>query len=266
MPNGEDNALDEFSQEFPNEVQNNLNEDFPSQNADALDDNSVQQPIENTDVEDVRKNRQHRRTSQRLQSETRALQEIREANIKEAGRLEALSEQRKFLEGTQTQSIDERLITLYGSDENGRKAAQITQSLLEDTAKRARQQALEDFQQSSRDREREIKENNEFIDSQLEALEDESGLDLTSSAPIARKNRAEFLDMVTKFSSKDKNGDVQEYADFNEVFNVFKQTRKSSNNTTNKDLASRGMVRGSSNQQSLTDKTNEKWLLQNGLI
>lgn len=259
----EDNAADEFSQDFPTE------ETLQESDSDFLTpkDPKVEETIEETkDDEEGRKNRQHRRTSLRLEAERKSLQEIREANIREAGRLEALSEQRKFLEGMPNQSIDERLLTLYGNDENGKKAAQITQSLLEDTAKRAREQALEDFQRASSDREREIKENNEFVDSQLEGLEDESGLDLTSNSPIARKNRSEFLDMVTKFSSKDSDGYIQEYADFNEVFNVFKQTRKSGNNTSNKALASRGMARGGSNQQTVGDKATEAYLRNAGII
>lgn len=267
MPKGNEGegALDDFSNDFPTE------ESLQEANPDFLTPTEEQPTqVETThgkeDDEEGRKNRQHRRTSMRLEAEKKALQEIREKNIAEAARLEVLSEQRKFMDGLPSKGIDERLITLYGDDDAGKKAAQITQSLLEDTAKRAREQALEDFQKVSREREEEIKANNEFIDSQLEEIEDESGMDLTSNSPVGRKNRAEFLDMVTKFSSKDGDGYVQEYADFNEVFNVFKQTRKSGTNTQNKNLASRGMARGGSNQQMVGNKATEAALRNMGII
>lgn len=261
--NEDDNALDDFEQDFPNEEQSQKgNSDFLTPQDEQI------APIEkdSEDIQESNKNRQHRRTSAKLESERKTLQEIREANIKEAGRLEALSEQRKFLESTSDQTIDERLLTLYGSDANGKKAAQITQSLLEDTARRARELALEDFKKESRERERAVAEDKEFIDGQLQDLEDTSGMELTSNTPLARKNRAEFLDMVSKFSSKDRDGDIQEYADFNEVFNVFKQTRKSANNSQQKDLASRGMARGGSTQHSTGDKAVEAYLRNAGII
>lgn len=262
----EDGVLDDFSQDFPSV------DEIQSQDPDFLtpkDDGQQQPVLPPKDEDEGRKNREHRRTSNRLESEKRALQEIREANIREGAKLEALSEQRKFMEGLGGQAIDERLITLYGNDENGKKAAQITQSLLEDTAKRARAQALEDFQQVARDREQKIRQESQLIDSQLEDLEDDSGIDFTSNSPVARKNRNEFLDMVSKFSPKDEDGSIREYADFDEVFEVFQQTRKSGangGNTRQKDLASRGMARGGATQQSVGDKATEDYLKDAGII
>lgn len=258
----EDNVLDEFAQDFPSADQmQNEDPDFLTPKPEGQ-----QQTIDAPEGGEGKPNRHHRRISAKLEEERQALQEVREANIREAGRLEGLSEQRKFLEGLPNQPIDERLITLFGADENGKKAAQITQSLLEDTAKRARAEALEDFQTSQREAANLVRQNSVFIDSQLEELEDESGVDLTSDSPAGRKNRTEFLDMWEKFSPKGEDGLIQEYADANEVFNVFKETRKSGTNAPNKALASRGMARGGPTNQSLGDKTTEAYLRNAGII
>jgi hypothetical protein len=254
----EDNALDDFKSDFPTEE--SLNEANP----DFLDP----KPVEQAQQEDEgRPNREHRRTSKRLEAEKRALQEIREQSIAESAKLQVISEQKRFMEGLPTQTVDERLNSIFTQDDLGRKGAAALQSIVDDAVKRARAEALEDFHGNQREREQAVIRESEFIDTELAELEEDSGIDLTSTSPLGRKNRAEFLDMVEKFSSKDKDGDVTEYADFDEVFNVFKTTRKTGqNNTQNKSLASRGMARGSANTQVAGDKAVEAYLRSTGII
>ncbi len=205
------------------------------------------------------KNRHHRRLEAKLQAE-------REANIHLNARVQALTEAAKFNQEFGAKTLDERLVTLYGDDENGKKAALITQSLLADTAKSAREQALEDFRETQRKEAQEVKESEQFIDGQLEELEDEHGIDLTSNAPAARKARSEFLGMVEKFSPKDEDGNVAEFADFSEVFDVFQKTRERPTNTRQKDLASRGQVRSGSSSSKVEDIAGEKFLKDAGII
>lgn len=274
MPNGkkDESGLDDFQQDFPQQQQtdDSLEQDFPSQQPgdNGLDDahQDAQQQLDDAmqgqqqQKQEPHKNRHHRRLESKLQAE-------RESNIQLAARLEALTEAAKFRNDFRETTVDERLVTLYGSDENGMKAARITQSLMEDYGKRAREEALKDFKAEQAAREARISEDQKFVDSSLEDLEDEHGIDLTSDTPAGRKNRADFLTMVEKFSPKDGNGNIQDYADFDEVFDVFQQTRKSGrDNSQNKSLASRGMARGGSSARPTVDKAAERYLLENGLI
>jgi len=269
MP-GSKGVLDEFEDEFAPEEQ--AQEDvLNGQQQNADDQNGQQQDDAGQQQDDTQDggvpNREHRRTSKKLLEEKRALQEVRRLNIEEAERLRKLKEEREHLGTLGSQSVDERLLTLYGNDDAGQKAARITQSLLEDTAKRARAEALEDFREQQRQAEREIQENQQFIDTALEDLEDLHGIDLTSNAPAARKARDEFLTMVERFSPKDADGNITEYADFSEVYDVFSQSRKSDTVARQKNLASRGQVQsGGSTQIKAEDKATERALRDAGII
>lgn len=252
----DNNVLDDFSKDFPAQ---NQGEDF-------LTPTTAQTPEQGAqDEEEGKPNREHRRLNRRIDSERQALQELREANIREAALLEARSEQSRFLQDLPNKNLDERLITLYGNDENGKKAAQITASLLEDAVTRAEARALDKFQEAAKREEQEVRQNEEYIDTQLEDLEDESGLDLTSNSPMGRKNRKEFLDLVEKFSSKDGDGNVTEYADFGQVFDTFRQSH-GRDNSRSKNLASRGQVQGGSSNVKSKDIAMETYLKNNGII
>ena len=261
MPHGkEDEALDEFQQDFPTE------ESLQDNDPDFLTPKVAEEATHGNEEGDGRKNRQHRRLSQRLETEREALQELREKNIAENARLQTLSEQRKFIEGLPQKTIDERIDSIFSKDEVGRKGAAALQSLIDDAVSRAEERAVAKLQETQQERDVAVREESTFIDNELVGLEEESGIDLTSNTPLGRKNRSDFLDLVEKFSPKDSDGDVQEYADFDEVFSVFKQTRTSGNNSQNKSLASRGMARGSSPQQSVGDKATETALRNMGII
>ncbi len=249
----DDNALDDFSKDFPSDESQKKDTDFLNPTGEVT-------PAEIEEVEEQpRENREMRRLRAKYQAE-------REAGIQLAARLEALSEAQKFAQETRNSDVDDRLKLLYGDDENGRKAAQLTASLLEDTAKRARQEALQELQ-SARDAENnEVAVNEKFIDEQLESLEDEYNMDLTSNTPIARKTRSGLLDMVERLSAKDREGNIVEYADFNEVFDVYRQTMERSDNSRQKNLASRGMVRGGTTTEKVQNSAEVNYLKQIGII
>ncbi len=252
----EENALDEFAKDFPTAEEIQKQDDFltPKSEAAPEEDGAAQE-----EGEDGHKNRRHRRIEAKLQAE-------REANIHLNARLEALSEAAQFAKETGGLTVDERLIRLYGDDENGRKAAQLTQSLLEDTAKRARAEALDEMREQERRESREVAENESLIDENLEALEDEHGIDLTSNSPQGRKNRTEYLNMVERLSSKDEDGNIQEYADFNEVFDVYQRTRSKPDSSRQKDYASRGQVHSGGSATKAADTAGENYLRQHGII
>lgn len=217
-------------QQFKDEFTPETNEAFPEPAKVEGEQTAENKTPFNPEYE----NRAARRWRERAQAE-------KEQNIALAARLQALSEAEKFRQEMSGKSVDERLLTLYGDNENGRKAAQITQSLLEDAEKRAEERALNRIQEAQRQAESEVSENENFIEQELESLEERLGIDLTEDP----ENRQAFLTLVEKYSPKDREGNIKEYADFDAVAEVFMKTREKPN-AINKDLSSRSMVRSGS--------------------
>ncbi len=255
----EDNVLDQFSEEFPSQEGDN-NKEFGDASTSLDAPEKGREEEGNDDEEKAPKNRHIRRLEAKLNKE-------REANIHMAARLQAQSEIDRFRNETRGQSIDERLLTLYGNDDNGRKAAEITQSLLEDTAKRAREDALHEFRSIQEKEAEQVDVETDYINDQLESLEEDSGMDLTGNSPSARKNRSEFLDFLERLSPKDEDGDVKEYADFSSTFSLW-TNRRTTNSPANrqKELASRGMTSSGSGAEKQRDLAGETFLKNAGII
>ncbi len=258
MPPGkkEVGALEAFDNDFPTAEQ------IQQQDTDFLNPaGNAQETVVADEVEEVkppRENREVRRLRAKLQAE-------REVSIQLAGRLQGLTESQKFASDT-TGTIDQRLLSLYGDDENGRRAAQITQSLLEDNRKAARADALKELQDARDTESAETKQNEDFIDEQFEELEDKYNVDLTSNSPNARKMRDEFIDLVEDLSPKDTDGNITDYIDFDKAFTVYQKTRERPNTQRQKDLASRGMVRSGTSTAKVENSAEVNYLKQIGII
>ena len=82
------------------------------------------------------------------------------------------------------------------------------------------------------------------LDDSFEAIEDQYGVDITSSKPQARKDRADFVEFIKRISPKNSDGDVIEFPDLVEAFDVFKLTRQTQPNRA-RELASRSLSRSS---------------------
>lgn len=258
----EKGALDEFERDFSSEETQKKDDDIlnpTDEGTDSQDENGNAAEGEEDGEVKPRKNRHHRRIEVKLQAE-------REANIHLNARIEAMTEATKFAKENGALSIDQRLLKLYGDDENGRQAAQITQSLLQEAAAQGETRALEKLREEQRKEAAEVKREEEFIDESLEELEDESGVDLTSNSPEGRKNRTQFLNLVERLSSKDEAGNIKDYADFDEVFDVFQKTRTKPDSSRQKDIASRGQVRSGNTSVKAGDVAGENYLKQHGII
>ncbi len=84
-----------------------------------------------------------------------------------------------------------------------------------------------------------------IIESSLEDLEEEYGVDLTSNTPAAKKARSEYLDLVQRLSPKDAEGNVTSYADFQATWDIYQSNRPvAPTDTRKKDLASRSISQG----------------------
>ena len=93
----------------------------------------------------------------------------------------------------------------------------------------------------------EVAKEENYIDSQLEAIEDAYGVDITSETPQATKRRQEFLGLVEKLSPKGEGGIVTDYADFGTTYELYDETHKEKiDNSRQKEIASRSMTRSGS--------------------
>lgn len=220
------NEVDKFFEDLPKE--NSLPRDIFNENPQKPADNQPPAPApENGDDKDgdddeggkgIRKNRRHRRLEEQLERE-------RSSNIQ-------LNEHIKFLSGLvgkETDSTDEvppEWTALMGDSPEAQKAWHIQSKLLQKVKADAVEEAFEKFQGEQNRVQQEQKQFESFIDTELESLEDEHGVDLTSNAPAARKARREFLEMVQRLSPKDENGSITGYADFEEVYNIYESSKK----------------------------------------
>lgn len=178
------------------------------------------------------KNRRHRRLEAQLQKE-------RDARI----RAEALAEAR-IREEIPDEDIDPRWVQIYGDSPETRLAWKLQQEILQEKIERVKEQTLEDIRREREEAEQLLAESEELIDSELEFIEEEFNIDITSDSPSARKTRREFLEMVEKLSPKDSEGNIVDYADFQSVWELY-QAKKSQDNkpdsSRNKEIAAKSL-------------------------
>lgn len=115
--------------------------------------------------------------------------------------------------------------------------------MLGDTLNKLKQDARQGVEQ----RQAEIRaerEAQEALERGFEDIEENFGVDITSSDPVARKTRGEFIEFIKRVAPKNEYGEVIEYPDFEEAFSVFQDLRKKPATPNRaKELASRGMER-----------------------
>lgn len=223
--------------------------DLPSEDkkvADVFEDKKPEPKVPEKDEEEgleedeseVRKNRRHRRLEEQLQKE-------RDSNIALNERIKVLSEVSQFKKSISTDdSIDPRLVEIFGPTDEGKKIAKHLSEILEEKTEIAREKAIQEMEERQSRVIQEQKQYESLIDSELEALEDKHNIDLTSDSPQARKARREFLEMVQNLSPKDEDGTITGYADFDSTFDLYRQTReRPQSNDRQKEIASRSMQR-----------------------
>lgn len=248
------------------EVLRQLQSDFPSAEERENDDvfgetttSKTQDDEKEEELPEALKNRHIRRLEAKLDRE-------RESNIQLAAREAARSEYEKFAEKTKGLTVDERLLTLYGDNENGRKAAALTQSLLEDVAKRTKEETLSEIESSRQDSSRQVEVEKNTIETNLESIEDTYNVDLSGSSERSAGIRNAFLEFVEKLSPKDSEGNIEEYADFESSWELF-QERIQKSNSRQKDLGSRGLTRSTGTTTDNTqDKLAQDFLRREGII
>lgn len=204
------------------------------------------------------KNRRERRLLEKLQQE-------REANIEINARLQTLSESQQARQSEESDYL--KLVDrLYGTNTpEGKEATELLKDILRGVHKDARDEALKEamsqFQQEKENEARAVQEEEQKLEDMMESIEDEYDADFSNAS-----ERKGFLNLLEKFSPKDSDGNIREYADPFMVYEYF-QSQKSKTPNKAKQLASRSMTQdGGSKTTNLEDEQIQKFLRDNDLI
>ena len=110
---------------------------------------------------------------------------------------------------------------------------------------RGAEKALQAIQAQQQEEQEVYKEAENEVEQGFENIEETFGVDL--DAPQSSKMRNNFIDFVQRISSKDEDGNIVEYPDFTESFQIFQEMNKKTmpSNSRNKELASKSISRGS---------------------
>lgn len=184
-----------------------------------------------------RKNRRHRRLEQQLTEE-------REKRIAAEARAGGISEAQKFVQTT-GDDTPAKWLQMYGDTPESRQAWALQKEIMADVVAKTKAETLKEVEDRETARKTEQAQFQTFIEGELEELEDEYNVDLTSDAPAARKARREFLEMIQTLSPKDDAGTITGYADFDATWKLYQEKRSATKTdaSKNKDLASRTMTR-----------------------
>ncbi len=196
-----------------------------------------------------RDNRQTRRLKEQLQQE-------REARLI----AEARAEERRDIETknlANSGEVPDAWIRMYGDTPEARAAWNLNKGILEGYAENAKKAAIDSIKAEQAAEVKATKEFEAFIDSELESIEDEFDVDVTSDSPAARKARRELLELVENLSPKDSDGSISGYADFHETFKIYQQNKKEAkpDASEKKGFASRSMERGGSDAPKAKEPT-----------
>lgn len=204
------------------------------------------------------KNRRERRLDAKLQAE-------RETNIALNSRLQTLSEVKTLRETTEEADYLKRVERIYGNaTPEAKEATELLKEALKGVHESAKREAMEEsLNKFEADRLKEteaVKEEEKNLDSILDSLEEDYNVDMSDTAV-----RTGFLTMLEKLSPKDKEGNIIEYADAKEVYELYEARREKSSRA--KELASRSMTRSGASQESkLEDDASVRFLKENGII
>lgn len=158
--------------------------------------------------------------------------------------IERVSEVEKFTK--ETSDDDFPLVRVIGNDTPEKvQAVKDLKKYLDGVEERGAQRALKELEQRSLAEQREDREAENELTQGFESVEEQFGVDLTSNTPTAKKFRSDFVDFITRVAPKDEYGQVTDYPDFQETFQLFRDINKpvAQSNNRAKELASRSIQR-----------------------
>lgn len=239
------NPNQKSGQETVTEFFNNLPTEDKSEKADIFAKPTepviaVEKTDDDEHIDDSIKNRRHRRLEAKLQAE-------RETNIALNERIKVLSEIDKFAK--ETPDVDPDILRMFDPSDNGKQNALILSRKLSEIQEKAEERAVARIEKEKEKESAEFTEAGNFIDSQLETLEDTYKVSFYGSKK-ADDLRSQFLEFLEEISPKDKEGNLKDYADFESSFETFVelQSKSKPDNSRQREISSRSMQRSQSSQ------------------
>lgn len=189
-------------------------------------------------------------------------QRLREEAIIASTRLQTIQESQNLREGTTEADYLKRIEKIYGTaTPEAQEATELLKEALKGLHESVKQEVKHDVEESRGNEAQEIKREEQTLDSMIEDVEDEFDKDLSAD------DRKGFFTLLEKLSSKDKDGNIIEYADPITTYEVFESLKKDRSNDRAKELAGRSMTRsGASAESKLEDDSMLRFLKENDIL
>lgn len=199
------------------------------------------------------KNRRERRLLERLQAE-------RESSMFLAGKLEARSEATRAV--TEEEDYLKAVEKIYGTESpEAQLATELLKKAIVGARDDAERRAYERMRQDEVEEAEAVSNAEDELDSFIEEIEDEYGVQLSPAQEAA------YFQLMERMSPKDRSGNVIEYADPHAVWEVFSERVSRRTDPRQKDLAARSMTgSGASLESNLQDDSHARFLRENGII
>lgn len=209
---------------------------------------------DNEEIEERRKNRYTRRREAEAQR-------LRDENLQLNERVKVLSELGKFKEEVGDDDL-KKVEAIFGTDTPEKLAAtNILKEALSGMSEKAKQAALKELDSRGEQETEAQKEADGEVDSMLEQVEDDYGLDMSDD-----NVRNGFLTLMEKMSSKYDDGNIKEFADYDAVAETYVTLQKRQGSGKARELANRSMTRSGESQPSkLPQNAIDRFMEENGL-
>lgn len=244
---------------MPNQTQEEFLKDLnPDTKTDVLTEPLVptepEKVEEGTESDEEKTNRRERRLQAKLQAE-------RESSIALAARLEVITEAQKFRSESEPAEYLKSVEKIYGTNSpEATEATELLKNALKGVEDRATERALEILREENQKERDSVSAEEHNLDEMVENIEDAIGHDMDD------QTKQGFFQLLEKLSPKDRDGNIIEYADPEAVWDEL-QARKQQPSSRAKDLAARSLVNsGASPQTSVSADSNQRWLIENGII
>lgn len=211
-------------------------------------DQQAQKPTDDSQPDKLKKRNHDERRWDRLMKEREQDRDV----ISELSRFKQDVESGRYSNNSGSEVVPEHFKKMYEDgltvEERWAMQKQYDSQKEEEIIQRAQQAAVEAVSRQAKEQTRW----ESYIDDQLENLEEKYDVDFTSGSTKAEKLKKDFLKTVAKVSPKDKDGNVSQYASFEDTFEFWSETKGFSKPTDGanidrkKDLASMGNNRPAS--------------------
>jgi len=205
-------------------------------------DNKAADILPTGEKEEIQKTETEERKSLPFHEDPKVQRYIAREIAKKMAELQPVGEGEEEPDPTERKKL---LETIIGNDTDEKRTAveQLNKVFQDIETKAERSERLYQAQQQEAQEEAEA---DDALVTGFENIEDQFSVDITSDDPQARKLRGDFINFIRKVAPKNEDGEVVEFPDLEQTFDIFQSTRQKTVVNRAKDLASRSAERGSS--------------------